>query len=499
MNRLQDYARLLASGSLAIAALSTVAGAQLHLKASAEKCSAAPASSAGAVEWLTRAKAVTLPAVAGQVLQFRSYYDIALWEQSDRMYEPYVPNVADRNTWYDGQSGLIARQPVERALAPNGYAAELIGPTDTYFIRDTIAMKLTQGDGRAGPLHTLNPWDVLRRWDARAGEVKVAALCNYREQPRIVLSLDTERLYLTASDATPIKLEREEAHYLFGQVKAEYVWTTWWGVRGGGRYPVASFLQYDGETYHRLSIGLGSARLVARDSAPKFALPATITSPPAAMTTMSADPDTVRVSPNTWMLVTRAYTQAVTLQRDTVFIFDATSSEARARADSAWIAKLFPGKHPVVLVVTDLAWPHISGLRFWVARGATIVSHKGSEAFLRMVVDRKWTRQPDVLEASRSSARFKFIGVTDSLRLGGGAVTVHAMRGQSTEGAVGAWVPGDQFFWAGDYIQGDVTSPYARDVAATIRALGIAPVKIGAQHVTLSDGAEFLRRFGTIP
>ena len=489
-----DLSRVLTFAVVASIVSTSKGDAQIHLTPSAKRCEPAPAGGAPAIQWLQRAKAVTLPDSTGQVLTFRSYYDIALWEQSDRMYEPYIPNVFDRNMWYDPQSGLIARQPPERPIAAGAQAAELIGPTEAYFIRDTIAMRIPQADSRPGALHSLNPWHVLRRWDARAAEVQVVSLCTYREQPRIVLSLDTERLYLTVSDATPVKLEREEAHYLFGQVKAEYLWSTWWGVRGGGRYPVASFLQYDGETYHRLSMGVGTARLVARDSAPRFTIPANITTPPANLTSMTADPDTVRVSANTWMLVTRAYTQAVTLQRDTVFVLDATSSEARARADSAWIAKLFPGQHPIVVVVTDLAWPHISGVRFWVARGATIVSHRNSEAFLRMVVDRKWTRAPDALENARRTARFRFVGVTDSLRLAGGAVTVHALRGQSTEGAIGAWVPGDQFFWAGDYVQGGGDSPYARDVADTLRALGIAPAKIGAQHVTLSDGPEFMRR-----
>ena len=172
MNRLLHYRRVAATAAIVLFGLASNAGAQLHLKATAEKCSAVPASAAGASEWLARARAVTLPATTGQVLQFRSYYDIALWEQSDRMYEPYVPNVFDRNTWYDAESGLIARQPVERPVAPGAYAAELIGPTEAYIIRDTTAMKLAQGDGRAGALHSLNPWDVLRRWTARAAEVK---------------------------------------------------------------------------------------------------------------------------------------------------------------------------------------------------------------------------------------------------------------------------------------------------------------------------------------
>jgi hypothetical protein len=477
-------------------ALPTTAPAaqQLHLPPSTERCSAAPAGTMTAAAWLERAAAVTLPAdMNGRVLHYRVYHDFVLWEQSDRMYEPFIPNVADRDSWYDPQSGMIGRQPVERPLASGAWPAELMGPTDRYFIRDTVAMKIPDTSGRVGIVHTLNPWDVLRRFRDRAADVRVTGRCVYRDFPRIVLTLGDERLYITESDGTPIKLEREEPHYLFGQVRAEYLWTTWWGVKGGGRYPVASFLLYDGEVYHRHATGLGTAAMVSRDSIPKLTPPATTTPPPPAFS-MTADPDTVRVSADTWLLVTRAYTQAVTLQRDTVFVLDATSSEARARADSAWIARLFPGKHPVVLVVTDLAWPHISGVRFWVARGATIVSHAGSEAFLRRVIDRRWTRQPDALEQARGTAPFRFRGVTDSLRLAGGAITVHAMRGQSTEGAVAAWVPSASFFWAGDYIQGDPTSPYARDVAGTIRYLGLSPAKIGAQHVTISDGPDFLRR-----
>ena len=492
MNRERSSFRSLVALLLGQVSLSLPLGAQLHVAVPAERCTA---DSGPAAAWLSRASAVTLPSsMEGRLLRYRAYHDFVLWEQSDRMYEPFIPNVGYRAVWYDTQSGLIGRQPVERAVAPGAYPAELVGPTEQYFFRDTIAMKIPQTDRRAGIIHSLNPWDVLLRWQARAGEARVIQRCQYREGSRIVLALDDERLYVTESDGTPVKLEREESHYLFGQVRAEYLWTTWWGVRGGGRYPVASFLLYDGELYHRLGLVSGSAQLVARDSAPKLVAPVNTMPPPPNMVASGA-PDTVRVSADTWLLVTPAYTQAVTLQRDTVFLLDATTSEARARADSTWVARLFPGKHPVVLVVTDLAWPHISGMRFWIARGATIVSHASSESFLRKVFDRKWTREPDVLEKSRATSRFRFRAVKDSLRLGGNALTVHAMHGYSTEGAVGVWVGPDRFFWAGDYIQGDPTSPYARDVAESIRALGLSPVKVGAQHVPLLDGPDFLRRF----
>lgn len=138
-------------------------------------------------------------------------------------------------------------------------------------------------------------------------------------------------------------------------------------------------------------------------------------------------------------------------------------------------------------MVTDLAWPHISSVRFWVARGATVVSHRNSEALIRRVVSRKWTLEPDALERVRATATLKFKAVDDSLRLAGGRVVIHAMQGNTTEGALAVWLPDSRYLWAGDYIQNDAASPYYFDVVRTARRLNIVPEKVGAQHTKLLD------------
>lgn len=479
-------AALLAGGAAAIPSPSL---AQLLPPAPPDRCTAMASGAAPASQWLDRAASAVLPpSMEGRVLRARITHDVPMWEQSDRMYPPYVPNTAARQIWYDPATGMTGRQPVERPVSPGRRPAELFSATTSYVTRDTLVMAITPPPGYASPVAPFNAWLVLDEWRGRAAEVRVVARCVHRDYPRIVLELGKERLHLSESDATPVKLEREDPHYLWGQVRAEYLWNTWWGVNGGGRYPLSSALLYDGEVYQRVGTTMGSAALVARDSIPDLSSPARAMTPPARPD--AAMPDTIRVSSNTWLLRTPAYTHAVTLQRDTIFLLDATTSEARSRGDSTVIARLFPGRHPIVLIVTDLAWPHISGVRFWVARGAAIVSHGMSEDFLRRVVDRKWTLAPDALEtlrASGTSPRWSFRAVGDSLRLAGGAITVHPMRGTSTEGAVGAWIGPDRFFWAGDYVQGTGTSPYQRDVVATIRALGLTPAKVGAQHVPLSE------------
>lgn len=68
---------------------------------------------------------------------------------------------------------------------------------------------------------------------------------------------------------------------------------------------------------------------------------------------------------------------------DEVFLFDAARGEERSQKDAAIIARLFPGHKKIIVVVSDLAWPHIAGVRYWVANGATIVAHKAAYEFLQ--------------------------------------------------------------------------------------------------------------------
>lgn len=480
---------------LLLVAAPSLAVAQLLPVASPERC-ADLRSAASAADWLARASRAVLPAdVAGKVLRYRASYDIPYWEQSDRPYEPFVPNVTTWARWYNPTTKLEARHPVERPIRPNEYPSLLVSPTAVFAGRDSMARPVPQAMFGTAQIRRENPWMVVADWAADSANVRVVARCRYRDADRIVLQRRDERLYLSESDAMPIKLQRVEPHYLWGQVTAEYLWMNWWGLRNteGGRFPLSMFRVFDGAVYERIGVSPGMAMMIPTDSAPRLDVPAV---PPMAETIPPAPqtPDTVRIAERVYQLVTPMYTETVTLQRDTIFLLDATTSEARSRADSALIAALFPGRHPMVVVVTDLAWPHISGVRFWAARGATIVSHALSQDMLRRVVDRRWTLEPDALEKARAQSRFRFRPVTDSLRLAGGDVVVHALRGTTTEGAVGVWLPASRFFWAGDYVQNSPDSPYARDIVATIRSLALSPIKVGAQHIKPMDWAELVGR-----
>jgi hypothetical protein len=320
--------------------------------------------------------------------------------------------------------------------------------------------------------------------------VGVVGRCRVRDYPRLVLQrhgvYGLERLAIDPASHLPVTLEREEPHYLWGQVAVSYVYSNW-DQSGGVAVPLSSFRMVDGTAeVSRTVVEYGRMPV---DSAPSLRIPspavAMAPTPPAFL--VPTPPDSSRVSHAIGLLANRGYREGVALLGDTLYLLDATQGEARARADSVMMAAMFPGPHPVVLVVTDLAWPHIAGLRYWVARGATVVSHRVSRPFLEKVLARRWTRTPDLYERRRATARFRFVPVGDSLTLAGGKLRVYPIDGLGGEGGVVAWLPDDRFLWAGDYIQtAKQPTTYAADVWRAAERAGIRPDQVAAQHLPLT-------------
>lgn len=435
--------------------------------------------------------ALALP-TDGRVLRYPFRDDVSQNYQSDRMYAPYLW-MSWGGTFYSNPATRVQRLEERMFGLGNDAPAPMVllhAERSTYAMRDTTPQAFAGGHGTSLRSRALDPWTVIADWRA-SSDVQMVEKCIYREFPRVVLqhtsTMGVERLYIDPTSALPIKLERREPHFLWGDVLVEYLWTNWQPV-GASLAPVASYRLVDGES--DIVRNIGPLSLIRADSAPRLTLPANAPDMPTSGVQWPA-PDTVRIGAQAFMLVNRAYRNVVMLARDTVWVLDAQIDERRARQDAAWIARLFPGTHAVALVVTDLAWPHIGGVRYWVARGATVYSHRLSQPFLSRVVERRWTLAPDTLElvrrASPLKARMHFRAVSDSMRLASGALALHVIDGVSSEGALMAWIAGDRFLYAGDYVQTVAErSTYGGEVLAAAARVGIAPTRLAAMHLPIT-------------
>ncbi|HSE22508.1 MAG TPA: hypothetical protein VLB68_12660 [Pyrinomonadaceae bacterium] len=407
--------------------------------------------------------------------------------QSDRTYPPFFSAMEVKEAWLDPRSG-VERVSTQTTFPGGG------PPPQVSFTDQAHAYALVKEQMRLLPRPSmqsryLNPWNVIADWVA-AGDARFAGKGEYRDYPRIVLARLTsdgeQRLFVDPKTGFPLKLDLDEKHYLWGQRHIEYVYTNW-TLSGDVMLPGSSFRLADGKT--EISQTFGDVEIIAPDTAPSLSLPEG-PAPPADTLPRFLQPldlKVVQVGPKTYLLSNPGYTEAVTRIGNEVFLFDATQGEERGRKDAEAIARLFPGKLKVTVVVTDLAWPHIAGLRYWVASGATIIAHKAAREFLQSVIARRWTLAPDLLEQRRKTTHLKFVGVDGPYSLAGGAISLHPIDGIGSEVALIGYLVSDRFLWASDYIQ-TVSQPtsYASEVWRAVKRDGLTPERTAAEHLPLT-------------
>jgi hypothetical protein len=442
---------------------------------------------------LARARSVMgFDSADNRVLHYRTAAASEQNYQSDRTYPPFFSAMLQQEMWFDPASGVLRVET--QTQFPGSPSSPAVATLD-----DGRNAAVSRG-GRSVPVarrqaieRNLSAWAVLSDWSA-AKDVRLVGSERYRDYPRTVLSRETpegpQKLYLDAKSGFPVKLDLVEPHYLWGQRHIEYLWTTW-TMHEGAVLPGGTFRLADGAI--EVSQTAGAPEFVTRQGAPSMDAPQPPAQPPPALPAFLQPmaPVTKQVSANTWLLSNPGYTEAVTLAGNTIVVFDATQGEERARQDADAIAKLFPGRHAITVVVTDLAWPHVAGVRYWVSQGATIVAHAGARAFLQQVVDRRWTLAPDSLEKRRTrggSVRLNFVAAERSTTLAGGAIRIAPIDGIGSELALMAYVAGDRFLWASDYIQ-TLTEPslYATEVMRAAAREGIEPERVAAEHLPLTD------------
>jgi|GEM_PF-781038 len=452
---------------------------------------------------LTRAKEVMGFARSGQsVIHYRAVAAAEQSFQSDRTYPPFFSTMLIREGWFDPQSA-VERVSVQTTFPGNGPFPAAVMFTDAKRAFGLAKEKLNALPRTSMQLRYLNPWTVIADWSA-AGDVRFAGREVYRDYPRVVLVRTLpdgeQRLFIDPKSGFPLKLDLIEKNYLWGQRHIEYLYTNW-TLRGGMMWPGSSFRLADGKT--EISQTTGDVEMIPPDASPLLSLPKEPAQSADALPLFlqPLDLTVVQVGPKTYLLSNPGYTEAVTEIGNEIFLFDPTQGEGRAKKDAEAIARLFPGQHKLTVVVTDLAWPHVAGVRYWVATGTTIIAHKAAQQFLQDVIDRRWTLAPDLLEQRRKTAKLKFFWVDTVYTMAGGAISLHPIDGIGSEVALMAYLVADRFLWASDYIQ-TVARPssYASEVWSAVQRDGLRPERTAAEHLPLTPWSkieELQKQLGT--
>jgi hypothetical protein len=185
---------------------------------------------------------------AGMLVHYHASASLTQNYQSDRMYPPFLDFFQEQESWFNPQTA------VERTTVQSSFL--LAKPQSSVVLTDAQrAFSLGENGLQVSPRYVmrpryLNPWLVIADW-IDAGGVRAGGIESYRDCPRTVLERQApeglQRLFLDPKSGFPVKLELTERHYLWGQRRLEYVYTTWVSAKGIA-LPGASYLLADGET-----------------------------------------------------------------------------------------------------------------------------------------------------------------------------------------------------------------------------------------------------------
>jgi len=117
--------------------------------------------------------------------------------------------------------------------------------------------------------------------------------------------------------------------------------------------------------------------------------------------------------------------------RDHVVVVEGITGEARSLAVMDEIAKLVPNKPIRYVINTHAHYDHAGGLRTYVAKGVTIVTHEQNKPFFEKVWARPRTIAPDLLSKLPKPAIFETVSDKKVMTDGNRTIELYFMKGTS--------------------------------------------------------------------
>jgi hypothetical protein len=236
-------------------------------------------------------------------------------------------------------------------------------------------------------------------------------------------------------------------------------WYSFWTLEKGNLlYPRQTTIEWNGfpfsdETVHVLKVDEpvdDAALTIPEATRTAFAANATRTLPPPP--TMFDGSKAIELAE--WLVeVPGGYNVTVVKQPDGLVIMEATTGGEHAAAVMAFAEKRFPGAHIKAVVTTSDAWPHLAGIREYVAAGIPIYALDLNVSILTRFIEAKHTLAPDRLEKAPKAPIFKPVSAKTVIGSGDTRIELFPAHGEIGERMMLAWFPGAHVLYSSDFIQ----------------------------------------------
>jgi glyoxylase-like metal-dependent hydrolase (beta-lactamase superfamily II) len=245
---------------------------------------------------------------------------------------------------------------------------------------------------------------------------------------------------------------------MWGDV-TERRWFSFWTMHTGGlMYPRQTTTDWNGLPYmdwtvHDVKINptVDETMFQIPDEAAKgFAATATR---PTGMNSLTLDESRV-VMVNDWITqVPGGFNVGFVKQPDGLVILEATTTSTYSASVLALAGKRYPGVPIKAVVTTSDAWPHLSGIREYAARGIPIYALDLNVPILSRMIAAPRTLTPDALSKAPQAPKVTPVTTRTTIGTGETRIELIPVRGETGERMMIAWFPGAKVLYSSDLIQ----------------------------------------------
>lgn len=174
-------------------------------------------------------------------------------------------------------------------------------------------------------------------------------------------------------------------------------------------------------------------------------------------------------------------------QDDGIVVLEAPIGNGYSKQVLEAAAKRFPGMPVKAAITTSDAWPHIAGLREYVAHGIPIYLLDRNVSIVNRLLAAPHTRQPDALQHSSRRAELHDVAVRTVLGHGDNRIELLPLHSAVGERQMLAWFPEHRLLYTSDLAQPiDATHWYAPEMLLELRKVTarehIAPTNVFGVH-----------------
>lgn len=312
------------------------------------------------------------------------------------------------------------------------------------------------------------------------------------------------RLMIDPGDAVPTALEltTDDTYGIWGLVRETTYYSLWTLVPGGVRYPLQTDVEWNGVT--KSSATILTIKVNPAIDAASLAIPAETKQAFAALPSVYGIPSlTLDPAKRTEIAPGVAHyagnwNVGVVQQPDGLVILEAPVGSRYSAQVLDEVAKRYPGVNVKALVTTSDAWPHLGGVREYVARGIPVYGLDLNQPILERLLEADYSAHPDALAKAPRPAKFTWVSGKTSIGSGDTRIELYPVRGENGERQMLAYFPALKLLYTSDEIQpmrggGFFMPEYLLEVRDVIRREHLAVDRIFGFHAGLTPWSEIER------